>query len=226
MADHLKHIGFIADGNRRWAKEHGLSSLDGHKQGSKVVEMIIEELMPSGIEYLSFYVFSTENWNRPPEEVTCLMNLVASEIKRLTKKAQKNNLRIAIIGRPEKVDPKLWQEMMESEKLTADNTGMTLCFCFNYGGQWEIADAAKKATAAGETDWTPENFRKYLYHPEVPDIDLVVRTSGEQRLSGFQLWRAAYAELLFLNKHFPALEKSDVRAIIDEYNSRERRFGK
>lgn len=226
MADKLTHVGFIADGNRRWAKERGLPVTEGHRQGSKVVEMIIEELMGSEVDFLSFFVFSTENWNRPPEEVNCLMGMVASELSRLTKKAHKNNLRIAIIGRPENVDPKIWQQLMQSEELTKGNTGMTLCFCFNYGGQWEIADAAKKMAAAGDADYTPDNFRNYLYHPEVPDCDMIVRTSGEERTSGFQLWRAAYSEILFLDKYFPDLEKPDIKAVLDEYHTRQRRFGR
>lgn len=227
MTEKLKHIGFIADGNRRWAKARNLPTLEGHRQGSKVVQMIIEEIAKNPeIKYLSFFVFSTENWNRSPEEVNYLMNFVATEMGHLTKKARKNNIRILILGKPDRVDPTLWQDILQSEEDTKNNTGLTVCFCFNYGGQWEIVDAATKALAAGEENLTPETFAKYLYHPEVPSLDMVVRTSGEQRLSGFQLWRAAYAELLFLDKHFPALEKSDVQVVIDDFHNRQRRFGK
>lgn len=226
MTEKLTHVGFIADGNRRWARERGLPATEGHRNGSKVAEMIIEELKDTEVQYLSFFIFSIENQSRPAEEVNYLMSLVTTEIGRLTKKAQKNNLRIAILGRSEHVDPKIWQDLMHSEEVTRDNTGMTICFCFNYGGQWEIVDAAKKAAEAGETDWSPASFRKYIYHPEVPDCDLIVRTSGEERTSGFMLWRAAYSELLFLDKYFPAIEKEDVRAVLDEYHGRQRRFGK
>lgn len=226
MANKLTHIGFIADGNRRWAKEHGLPTLEGHRKGSKVAEMIIEELANTDIKYVSFFIFSTENWSRSKEEVDYLMSMVASEIGRLTKKAQKYNMRIAILGRPEHVDPKIWQSLMESESSTKDNTGLTVCFCFNYGGQWEIVDAAKKMIESGDQNYTPENFQKYLYHPEIPDCDFVVRTSGEERTSGFMLWRAAYAELLFIDKFFPAFAKEDLKLVIDNYNDRQRRFGK
>jgi len=226
MAEKLTHVGFIADGNRRWAKERGLPTLEGHRKGSDKVELIVEELRNSEVDFVSFFVFSTENWDRSTEEVNYLMKLIGDSIERLTKKAKDENIRVVLLGRPERVEPKLWQRLMDAEQSTAGNTGLTVCFCFNYGGQWEIADAAKKAAAAGETDYSPENFRKYIYHPEVPDCDLVVRTSGEQRTSGFQLWRAAYSELLFLDKYFPAIEKEDVQAVLDEYHRRHRRFGK
>ncbi len=226
MANQLRHIGFIADGNRRWAKTHNLPTLEGHKRGSKVVEMIIEELADKGIDFVSFYIFSTENWNRSPEEIKYLMTLITEQITRLTKKAIKNNLRILILGRPERLDPAIWQRVTESAALTEQNTDMTVVLCFNYGGQWEIVDAARKMAAAGDEDYTPDNFQKYLYHPEVPPIDFIVRTSGEKRISGFQLWRAAYAELLFLDKHFPALEASDIRLILEDFSKRQRRFGK
>lgn len=222
----LRHIGFIADGNRRWAREHNLPTLEGHRRGFDKVEMIIDELSHTEVEFVSFYLFSTENWDRTTEEIDYLMKLAENKIDSLAKKAEKENLRIAIMGRPEPVKPSLWQKMQDVEARTAKNTGMTVCICFNYGGKWEIADATAKMLESGETNFTPETFSKYIYHSEVPDCDMVVRTSGEQRLSGFQLWRAAYAELLFLSKHFPALEAVDITDILDEYHSRQRRFGK
>ncbi len=226
MASELTHIGFIADGNRRWARERGLPTLQGHKAGFDKVDMIVDHLLNTEVKYVSFFVFSTENWDRSPEEISYLMKLLDNKIGGVTKKAQKNNARVIIMGRPEPVDPKLWQKIMKAEADTKGNTGLTICFCFNYGGRWEITDAARRAAAAGETDWTPENFRKYLYHPEVPDCDLIVRTSGEERISGFQLWRAAYSELLFVKKYFPAIETEDVDAAIAEFHKRQRRFGK
>lgn len=226
MAEKLTHVGFIVDGNRRWARSRGLPTREGHKRGYDKVQMVIEELNHTDIKFISFFIFSTENWNRSAEEVSYLMALVDELMDQMTTKANQENVRVIILGRPENVQPKLWKRIMQAEASTKDNTGITVCLCFNYGGQWEIADAAKKAAAAGETDWSPESFRKYIYHPEVPDLDLVVRTSGEERTSGFQLWRAAYAELLFLEKHFPALEPEDVQAVLDEYHTRQRRFGK
>lgn len=225
-ATKLNHLGIICDGNRRWARARGLPTLQGHLQGFNKIDLIVEELIPTEVNFVSFFVFSTENWDRSEEEVAYLMRLLREKITSFTKKAQRNNLRIVIMGRPEPVAPDLWQKLMEAEASTKDNTGMTVCFCFNYGGQWEIVDAAEKAALAGETDWNPTNFRKYLYHPEVPDCDLIVRTSGEERISGFQLWRAAYAEFLFLNKHFPELEANDVAEMITNFHNRQRRFGK
>lgn len=226
MAEPLNHIGFIIDGNRRWAKERRLPSSAGHQRGAKVLESLIEWLAETDIKYASFFIFSTENWNRPQEEVDFLMKLLLKEIGRLVEKAHQHNMRVAFAGRNEGVSAEIKKLLQESEQRTADNTGMTICFCFNYGGQWEIADAATKAIAAGETNLTPETFAKYLYHPEIPSLDYIVRTSGEQRFSSFQLWRAAYAEFYFMDKYFPDFEKSDLRLAIDEYYSRQRRFGR
>ncbi len=226
MTAELTHVGYIADGNRRWARERGLPTLEGHRRGFDKVEVIIDALKDTEVKFVSFYLFSTENWDRSAEEVNYLMDLAGKKIDKLTKKLQKENLRCVIMGRPEPVNPKLWQKMMNAESATAENTGLTVCICFNYGGHWEIADAASRAIAAGETELTPETFTKYLYHPEVPAIDMIVRTSGEQRISGFQLWRAAYAEFQFIKKHFPDIEAEDVIATIREFHQRQRRFGK
>jgi len=226
MAKVLKHIGFIADGNRRWARSQGLPTLEGHRRGFDKVEVIIDALKNTEVEFISFFLFSTENWDRSEEEVSYLMKLAGDRIDSLTKKAKKENLQIVIMGRPDPVEPKLWAKMMRAEAETKDNTGMTICICFNYGGKWEIADAATKAIAAGETKLTPENFTKYLYHPEVPSCDLIVRTSGEERISGFQLWRAAYSEFWFIEKNFPDINAEDCIAALEEYHSRGRRFGK
>ncbi len=226
MAGELTHIGFICDGNRRWARAQNLPTLEGHKRGFDKVEVIIDALKDTEVQFLSFFLFSTENWDRSPEEIAYLMDLVEKKIDDLTKKAMKDNMRVVVMGRPEPVKPKLWQKIMNSEAETAENTGKTICICFNYGGKWEIADAATKAIAAGETELTPETFEKYLYHPEVPACDLIIRTSGEERISGFQLWRAAYAEFLFIDKHFPAIEAEDCQKFLDEFHNRQRRFGK
>lgn len=226
MSRSLNHIGFIVDGNRRWARARGLPTLEGHRRGFKKVEMAIDELQDTEVKYVSFFLFSTENWGRSAEEVSYLMNLAKNTINDLGKKAQRGNYRIVILGRHEPVEPKLWQRMQELEAETSQNTGLTVCICFNYGGLWEITDAANSAIAAGAELQSPEELRRFIYHPEVPDCDLIVRTSGEERISGFQLWRAAYAEFLFLEKHFPDLEKADILACIENYHQRQRRFGK
>lgn len=222
----LRHLGIIVDGNRRWAREHNLPTIEGHRKGANQIESIIEKLQSTEVDFVSLYIFSTENWQRSPEEVRYLMRLITQSINHLAQKAKQNDLRIIILGRAEQVDPKLWQELMQIEDNTKNNTGLTACFCFNYGGLWEIVDAANQAIITGETRLAPETFRKYIYHPEVPDIDLIVRTSGEQRLSGFMLWRAAYAELLFLDKKFPDFEPNDCTEIIKQFHTRKRRFGK
>lgn len=226
MSGELIHLGFIVDGNRRWARSRGLPTFEGHRQGFDKVEEIIDQLKDTEVKYVSFYLFSTENWDRSPEEIKYLMDMADRRIGELLKKALKENLRIAVFGRPEPVKPKLWSKMMDAEAKTKDNTGLTVCICFNYGGKWEIADAATKAIAAGETELTPETFAKYIYHPEIPACDLIVRTSGEQRISGFHTWRSAYAEFWFIEKNFPDMTGDDALAAINEFHGRQRRFGK
>lgn len=222
----LRHLGIICDGNRRWAKERGLPTLEGHTKGFNKVEVIIDALRDTEVEFASFFMFSTENWDRSEAEISYLMKLMQTKLSNLVKKAMKDNLRLAIMGRPEPVDPKIWQTLMDAEQETSQNTGKTVCICFNYGGLWEITDAANRAIEAGQKIKDPEDFVQYLYHPEIPPCDLIVRTSGEQRISGFQLWRAAYSEFLFLDKNFPAIEKEDCDAMIAEFHHRQRRFGK
>jgi len=175
---------------------------------------------------VSFFLFSTENWGRSKQEVDYLMRLTRTKFPSLIQKLEKEDLRIAIMGRPKPVAPDIWEMLMDAEARTAKNTGKTVCICFNYGGQWEIVDAVNRVVSDKKEIKDPADFAKYLYHPEVPPCDLIVRTSGEQRISGFQLWRAAYAELLFLDKYFPALEGKDIADIIAEYHQRQRRFGK
>ena len=221
----LRHLGIIADGNRRWAKERGLPTIEGHRRGLDTIQELVEAASKTEIEYITFYVFSTENWGRSADEVSYIMKLAETRILKYAEKLAKNNARMLILGSREKISPKLMSVLEQAEHITADCTGITVCFCFNYGGEQEIADAAK---IAGEVDGdiTPELIRKHLYHPEVPDVDMVVRTSGEERISGFMLWRTAYAELLFLEKYFPEMNVDDLKGILENYKKRNRRFGK
>ena len=152
------------------------------------------------------------------------MKLAEGKILKYAEKLAKNNARMVVLGSKNKISPTLASLIEKAEKITADCTGITVCFCFNYGGEQEIADAA--AIAASEGEITPETIRKHLYHPEIPDIDMVVRTSGEERISGFMLWRAAYAELMFIEKYFPDMEPDDIKKILENYEKRNRRFGK
>ncbi|MBR3176267.1 di-trans,poly-cis-decaprenylcistransferase [Candidatus Saccharibacteria bacterium] len=221
----LTHLGVIADGNRRWAKENGLPKIEGHKKGLKTIEILVAAAAKAKIPYITFYVFSTENWGREEAEVSYIMKLAETKIMSMAKKMAENNVRLLILGTRGKVNPTLTSLGEKAEKITADCTGTTVCFCFNYGGEQEIADAANIAM---ETDGeiTPATIRKHLYHPEVPDLDMVVRTSGEERISGFMLWRSAYAEFMFIKKYFPEMKAEDIGEILAEYEKRNRRFGK
>jgi undecaprenyl diphosphate synthase len=221
----LEHLGVIADGNRRWAKERGLPTIEGHRRGLDSIEQMVIGARDAGIKYITFYVFSTENWGRSKDEVSYIMKLAETKILKYAEKLKKNNSKMIILGSKRNVPPKLASAIEEAEKLTADCTGITVCFCFNYGGEQEIADAA---TIANEVDKeiTPDTIRKHLYHPEIPNIDMVVRTSGEERISGFMLWRASYAEFYFIKKYFPEMSYDDIKIILEEYEKRNRRFGK
>lgn len=221
----LQHLGIIADGNRRWAKSQGLPKIEGHKRGLDVIRELVEAASKTEIKYLTFYVFSTENWDRSVEEVSYIMKLAETRILKYAEKLKASNIKLLILGSKNRVSPVLAEIIEKAERLTGDCTGLTVCFCFNYGGKQEIADAA---TLAEELDGeiTPETISKYLYHPEVPDVDMVVRTSGEERISGFMLWRATYAELLFLQKYFPEMNGEDLKIILEEFEKRNRRFGK
>lgn len=221
----LTHLGIIADGNRRWAKEHGLPKVEGHKRGLKTIETLVAAAAEAKIPYVTFYVFSNENWGREETEVSAIMKLAETRIIKMAEKMAKNNIRLLILGAHDRVSPTLASLIEKAEKLTTDCTGTTICFCFNYGGEQEIADAANIALEA-DGKITPETIRKHLYHPEVPDLDMIVRTSGEERISGFMLWRAAYAELMFIKKYFPEMQPEDIADIVAEYNKRNRRFGK
>ena len=221
----LTHLGIIADGNRRWAVAQGLPKIEGHTRGFKVIEDLVIAATKLNIPYVTFYVFSTENWGRAEAEVSHIMKLAETMIIKMAEKMAKNNVRLLILGSKKKVSPKLISLAEKAEKMTEKCTGTTACFCFNYGGEQEISDAANRALEAGE-EITPETIRKHLYKPEVPDVDMVVRTSGEERISGFMLWRAAYAEFLFMKKYFPEMTGDDIKEILKEYNKRNRRFGK
>lgn len=220
----LTHLGIIADGNRRWAKAQGLPSIEGHRKGMESIKKLVEAAAQTEIKYITFYVFSTENWGRSAEEVSYLMKLIESQIMKYAKSLAENNAKMVILGSKDKVPPKLASLLEKAEAITADSTGITVGLCFNYGGEREIADAA--AIAASEGEITPEAIRKHLYHPEIPDLDMVVRTSGEERISGFMLWRASYAEFMFMKKYFPEMSGKDIKTILKEYETRSRRFGK
>jgi undecaprenyl diphosphate synthase len=222
-----KHLGIIPDGNRRWAKDNGLSSLDGHKRGSQVFKDIAKEAFEKGVEYLSMYTFSTENWSRSEEEVTYLMDLFLWLAKSEVKELDKSNIKVLFIGEKERLSAKVLKAMNDAEQRTKNNTGGTIIFCLNYGGQQEIVQAVNSVLEQ-RTENAPitlEQITDNLYHPEIPPIDLVIRTSGEQRISNFMLWRAAYAELYFFDKHWPAMTPADIDQALNDFAGRNRRFG-
>lgn len=222
-----RHLGFIVDGNRRWAKKHGLPAYEGHLAGYAALKEVALATLDAGVEYMSIYSFSTENWKRSQEEVSKLMGLTMRALKNDLPLFQKNNVRLKILGTREGIAEKLLAEIDNAEAATAGNTGGTLGVCFNYGGQLEIVDAVKKIVQSGISAdaVTDELIAANLYVPDIPPIDMIIRTSGEQRLSNFMLWRAAYSELLFLDKFWPDMKKADVADILDEYSKRHRRFG-
>lgn len=221
------HVGYIIDGNRRWARKHGLPTYEGHLAGYTTLKDIAIATHDAGVSYVSAYVFSTENWQRSADEVKRLMALVLKLVSTDLPEFQKRNIRLRIAGTPERVAPRILKAIEKAEATTAQNTGGTFVLCFNYGGQLELADAVKQIVAKGiaADDITEAVIAEHLYVPEVPAVDVVVRTSGEQRLSNFMLWRSAYSEFIFLKKQWPDMTKDDVAFIMKEYAKRHRRFG-
>lgn len=229
------HIGFILDGNRRWAKARNLPTLEGHKKGYDTLLKLAYVARDAGIQYVSAFTFSTENWSRSKKEVDYLMDLALWAFGRDMKRLVDDGFRIVFLGRSDGVRAKIREKIIELEKLSEKNSGTTLALCFNYGGRAEIIDASKRiaeAFANGEIteqqlkNFGDNDFANFLYHPEIPACDLIVRTSGEERISGFQLWRAAYAEFLFIDKAWPEFDESDFANCLAEFARRNRRMGK
>lgn len=222
-----RHLGFVIDGNRRWAKQHGLPSYEGHLAGYNALKDVLYEAFDQGIAYASVYAFSTENWKRAEEEVGYLMKLTLRMVKSDLHEFIERGIRFRHLGSKADLPEKVAKAFEEAEEKTKHLTSGTVCACFNYGGQREIVEAARQCVAEGLSpqEVTEEAIAARLYAPDVPPIDMMVRTSGEQRISNFMLWRIAYSELLFLDKFWPAMTKEDVTAIIEEYGKRNRRFG-
>lgn len=195
--------------------------------GVTALEEVIEATIDAGVKYISFYTWSTENWSRAEDEVRATMNIIRAVFKRDLRRIVKEDCRLVVLGDREGIPDDIRKYIEQAEIDTADGARATLVGCFNYGGQQEIARAAGRMIADGvdEGSVTPEKFAQYLDHPEIPECDLIVRTSGEQRLSNFMLWRSAYSEFIFLDKFWPDMRASDVTAILEEYNRRNRRHG-
>lgn len=222
-----RHIGFIVDGNRRWARQQGLPAYEGHLAGYNSLKDVLLEALHQGVRYASAYVFSTENWKRSEEEVGHLMGLLLKVLEADVPIFLEHNVRLRVIGSRQGLSEVICRAIDKAEEQTKDCTNGQLLMCLNYGGHLEIADAVKSLMKSGTTpdEVTPELVAQHLYAPDVPPCDLIVRTSGEQRLSNFMLWRAAYSELLFLDKHWPDMTADDVTLLLDEYARRHRRFG-
>lgn len=220
-----RHVGYILDGNRRWAKKYGLPTYEGHLAGYNALKDVIEATSDAGVEYISFYTFSTQNWNRAEGEIRGIMRLIRRLFKTDITQLVKEGYKLVVLGSRDHLPTDIIKLMDEAEEKSKAGSKATLAMCFNYGGQEEITRAAQRLIDGGTTSVTLESFTAALDHPEVPDCDLIVRTSGEQRLSDFMLWRSAYSEFLFLDKLWPEMTKEDVTDILEEYKRRGRRFG-
>lgn len=223
-----KHLGIILDGNRRWAKEQNLPTLKGHYQGAEVLRTICLAAINGGIKNLSAFAFSTENWNRSKTEVNYLMRLIIKFFEKYLDEIAQNEIRIIHVGSRDGLPKNVLKALDDAVRRTRDFSRGTLALCINYGGQQEIVDAAKKLLRHGADPvrLSVREFEKVLYAPELPALDLVIRTSGEYRTSGFHLWRAAYAEYIFIDKYWPDFTVQDLRFALLYYTKRQRRFGK
>ena len=224
------HIAIIMDGNGRWAKNRGLSRSMGHRQGTRALRPIVRHCQQLGVKYLTLYTFSTENWNRPADEVSAIMKLLREHFKEAEQYAREN-IRIKVIGDLSRLEADLQQKLIKAQTDSAQNTGLTLCFALNYGGRQEIVRAVHSlAVAVKAGDLQPESIDEAeiecrLYTAGLPDPDLIVRPSGEQRLSNFLLWQCAYSEFIFMDVLWPDFTPDDLDSAIAEYAKRHRRFG-
>jgi undecaprenyl diphosphate synthase len=215
-----RYVAIITDGNGRWAQQRGLPVIDGHQAGADVVKARLRDAVEFGLRELTVYSFSTENWSRPAEEVTALMRMFSQRIATETPELNDEGVRMRFIGRRERVTAALLEQMDWAEAETAANDRITLYVAFNYGGRAEVLDAAARYSGGGE-----EAFRRLLYAPEMHDPDLIIRTSGEQRMSNYLLWQSAYSELVFADELWPDFSRDAFRTALDEFERRRRRFG-
>ena len=225
------HIAIIMDGNRRWAKLQGKPAGLGHKEGAKTLEKIVRYANKIGLKYITVYAFSTENWKRSEEEVSGLMLLLRNYLDEYAKRADTENIRVKVIGDITALENGLQKIIKKCIEKTQNNTGITFTIALNYGGRTEIKDAIKcmvkdiKEEKIKEEEINEELINQYLYTRDIPDPDLIIRTSGEQRLSGFLAWQSTYSELYFTTKNWPDFSEEDLEIAIEEYNKRTRKFG-
>lgn len=226
-----QHVAIIMDGNGRWAQSRGLPRLAGHKQGAEAVERAVRAAAKKGVRYLTLFAFSTENWKRPEEEVNGLMGLLRLYLRSKTAEMHQNNVRLKIIGDRTRLSKDILASVDMAEKLTAENTGITVIIALSYSGRWDIMQAAQMLATrvqSGElspSDITEDMFSATLNTGDIPDADLVIRTSGEQRISNFLLWQTAYSEFYFTDSHWPDFNEELLSQAIESYQQRDRRFG-
>ena len=227
MSNLPRHVAFILDGNGRWAEQRGLPRMEGHRAGVKNIHPILLHLIKHGISHVTLYAFSTENWNRPQQEVNGIFDLLESALSKEARELHKNNVRIVHIGRIKELSPNLQKAIARAQKLTANNKAMTVAFAFNYGGRAEIIDAVRKFVTGGEPvdSLDEKSFEKYLYTADMPDVDLVIRTGGEIRTSNFLIWQAAYSEYYFTPVFWPDFGREELETALQSYGRRQRRFG-
>ncbi|HPX03399.1 MAG TPA: polyprenyl diphosphate synthase [Synergistaceae bacterium] len=223
----LKHVGIIMDGNRRWARAKGLPTILGHREGVKAVERTLIAAKKLGIPCVSLYAFSTENWNRPKTEVLGLMGLLKYYTRLKLEELRKENVRVRFAGNLSSLSEDIRQILYDAEEKTRNNDSMQLVVCLNYGGRQEILDAVNRMIGDGVSQpVTEELFRSYLYLPDIPDPDLLIRTSGELRMSNFWLWQGSYSEYYFTDKLWPDFGGQDLEMAVADFYRRERRYGK
>jgi undecaprenyl diphosphate synthase len=222
-----RHVAFILDGNGRWAEQRNLPRLEGHRAGVKNIRPILKYLIKHSVSHVTLYAFSTENWNRPQEEVNGIFQLLESVMSKEARELHKNGVRILHIGRLEALSPNLQKSIKRAQKLTAGNMVMTLVFAFNYGGRAEIIDAVRSFITSGTPvdNLDEKSFSKYLYTSGLPDVDLVIRTGGEIRTSNFLIWQAAYSEYYFTPVFWPDFDEAELEIALASYSQRQRRFG-
>ncbi len=220
-----RHVAVIMDGNGRWAQERHLPRLAGHNAGAKAVERTLQAAQKAGVEILTLYAFSTENWSRPKAEIDGLFNLLAQTLDRYTKNAAQNGLRLLVSGERENLPPSILEKIDYAVRSTAQNTRLTVNLALNYGARQEIVHAVNELLKTGKTVVTQQDLAQHLYQPLLPDPELIIRTSGEERLSNFLLWQAAYSEFYFTPVLWPDFNEAEFEKALASYRTRKRRFG-
>ena len=222
-----RHVAIIMDGNGRWARKRGLPRLAGHRAGVDRIQKVLETLSARGVQYVTLYAFSTENWNRPPEEVQGIMDLLSRALQEQTKALHQKNVRVVHLGKVDRLSPALRKGVAKAQELTRHNTGITLNVAFNYGGRDEILDAVRRIIRDGVPPEAVDQklFSSYLYTAHAPDPDLIIRTGGELRISNFLLWQSAYSEYYHTPTLWPDLDAAELERALDAFASRQRRFG-